>query len=104
MLSFNPIERITIEEALEHPFFKKFHCKEDEIICTKVIQLPIDDNTKLSLKVYREAIYRDITCKIKKAKKKKQESELTNLPMLKETTSKGSLTKETEKGSTNHTN
>lgn len=110
MLTFNPDDRITIDKALEHPYFANFHCKEDEIVCKKVIRLPIDDNTKLSLKVYREAIYRDITCKIKRAKTLKGDPEALNLPKLKESsigggkTNHNHLSKETEKQSTNSTN
>jgi len=33
MLTFNPKKRITVEEALEHPFFEDLHCEEDEPAC-----------------------------------------------------------------------
>lgn len=102
MLAFNPFERITVEEAIEHPFLTKFHCEVDEIICNSPIKLPIDDNTKLTLKMYREAIYRDITCKIKKAKKKRIDGDPLSLPMLKESTMTNGK-ENTEKQSTNST-
>lgn len=70
MLAFNPRKRPTIEEALNHPYLKRFHNSQDELVAEKVIKLPIDDNIKLSLKMYREAIYKDITYKIREARKK----------------------------------
>ena len=78
LLTFSPTRRITVEEALKHPYVKGFHCDEDEIVCKKVIKLPVDDNTKLSLKEYREAIYKDITEKIKNSRKSPQD----NLPKI----------------------
>ena len=30
MLAFNPNKRITVEQALEHPYFEDLHCPEDE--------------------------------------------------------------------------
>jgi mitogen-activated protein kinase 15 len=78
LLSFNPNKRLTVVEALNHPYVKNFHCEEDEIVCKKVIKLPLDDNVKLSLKDYREAIYKDINEKIKRSKSPTQE----NLPKL----------------------
>ena len=32
MLVFNPAKRITIDEALEHPYFKEIRYKEQELI------------------------------------------------------------------------
>ena len=78
LLAFSPTERITVEDALKHPYVKGFHCEEDEIVCKKVIKLPVDDNIKLSLKEYREAIYKDITEKIKNSRKSPQD----NLPKI----------------------
>lgn len=66
LLVYNPEKRINVEEALKHPFFAKFHCEEEEIECKKIIVIPIDDNEKLSLKAYRDAIYRNISNHIKK--------------------------------------
>lgn len=89
LLVYNPKKRITVEKALEHPYFKEFHCEEDEIICQKVIEIPINDNQKLSLKVYRDAIYEIISNKIK-------EQNLI-LPSLKKSKSKKSKSKNKNK-------
>jgi len=34
MLTFNPLQRITVEEALEHPYLERLHDVADEPICT----------------------------------------------------------------------
>jgi len=33
LLAFNPEDRITVEEALLHPYLEELHCEEDEPIC-----------------------------------------------------------------------
>ena len=63
MLVFNPKHRITVEDALKHPFFKDFHDSKEEIEYKGVIQIPIDENTKYSIKEYRQALYKEITKK-----------------------------------------
>lgn len=37
LLAFNPKNRITIEEALAHPYVADFHVLEEEIVCKKAI-------------------------------------------------------------------
>ncbi len=69
LLVFNPDERLTVEEVLEHEYLKEFHKIEDEINCKTKLDLKIDDNDKLSLKVYRDAIYENISNKIKEQSK-----------------------------------
>lgn len=36
MLSFNPAKRISVDEALKHPYLASLHCEEDEPVCDKV--------------------------------------------------------------------
>jgi len=31
MLTFDPTKRITVEEALNHPYLQALHCPEDEV-------------------------------------------------------------------------
>ena len=57
LLIYQPNKRLTTEEVLRHPYFKQFHNPNEEISCNKKINIPINDNNKLSLKAYREAIY-----------------------------------------------
>ena len=72
LLIFNPDDRLTVEEVLEHEYLKDFHKISDEITCGKKINLKIDDNDKLSLKVYRDAIYENISDKIKEHSRQSQ--------------------------------
>ena len=65
LLAFNPRKRITVEQALQHNYVTEFSCIEEEIRLDHVIQPPINDNKKLSLKEYREALYKDIAVKKK---------------------------------------
>lgn len=58
ILVFNPKNRPTVEQVLAHPFFEKFHNTSKEPRCMGPITIPINDNQKLSLKAYREALYR----------------------------------------------
>jgi len=60
LLQFNPNKRITADESLEHPYVAQFHNPEEEITCKKVIQIPINDNKKLSVATYREELYNNV--------------------------------------------
>lgn len=58
LLVFNPKKRLTVEEALSHPYMQDFHDEAEEIRYDGVIQIAIDENTKYSIKEYREALHR----------------------------------------------
>jgi len=73
LIAFNPEKRITAEEALEHPLLAQFHNPEAEIVCDKVIEIPIDDNIKSSVVDYRNKLYDEIFKKKEEKKKKKKE-------------------------------
>jgi len=60
MLQFNPDKRITINEALRHPYLAQFHNSKEEVVSKKVIQPPVSDNKKLNLKQYKQLIYERI--------------------------------------------
>jgi mitogen-activated protein kinase 15 len=70
LLHFNPSKRITVEEALEHPFVEAFHVADQEIVSDKTIKIPMDDNTKYSVKEYRQKLYDDILNRKRDLKKK----------------------------------
>lgn len=70
LLKFNPAERLTVEEALEHAYVSQFHNIDNEPICKKKINISIDDNKKFSIKEYRLKIYTDIHRRKKKLKEK----------------------------------
>lgn len=60
LLQFNPEKRITADKALKHPFVALFHNPSDEPVCNHTIKLYFDDNTKYSIKDYRERLYAEI--------------------------------------------
>jgi serine/threonine protein kinase len=50
MLQLNPSKRITIDEALEHPYLASLHCPDDEPVAESVFNFdwergPLDDPT-----------------------------------------------------------
>jgi len=65
-LMFNPEKRMTVEQALDHPYVREFRNPEKEITLKENIVLKIDDNEKLSIKEYRDALYREIATKKKR--------------------------------------
>ena len=75
LLKFNPSDRLTVEEALEHSYVSQFHVVENEPVCKKIITIPIDDNKKFSIKEYRLKIYTDIHRRKKELRKKKMQQE-----------------------------
>lgn len=60
LLQFNPARRLSATEALEQPYLTVFHDPASETTCERVISMPIDDNTKLSVTEYRGKLYRDV--------------------------------------------
>lgn len=60
LLVLDPKKRITVEEALNHPYVANFHKVDDEITCDKPINIPLDDNKKYDLETYREKLYEEI--------------------------------------------
>lgn len=50
MLVFNPKNRLTVDEALRHPYLRDFHVPQEEIEYKGVIEIDIDENTKYSIK------------------------------------------------------
>jgi len=60
LLMFNPDKRITVEQALDHPYVTQFHNIEEEISCDKLIRIQIDDNKKFSVANYREELYTSV--------------------------------------------
>ena len=47
LLQFNPARRISVEEALRHPFVSQFHNSALEPVAPTVICIPVNDNTKV---------------------------------------------------------
>jgi len=73
-----------------------FWSPEEEITCPHKIVIPIDDNTKYSIKDYREAIYADI---IKKKKEQRQKLKEKYFAQLGITSNKPEPTQQNERHS-----
>ena len=56
MLQYDPKKRITVEEALKHPYVADFADETDEIVCKVPIKMPIDDDTKVTRDEYRRTL------------------------------------------------
>ena len=78
-LTFNHRDRLTIEEALEHPFLENFRESDEYHVLNKVVEIPIDENTRFSTSVYQEALYNEIIRKKKEQRRKWKEEYLKSL-------------------------
>jgi len=56
-MKFSPDERITVQQALEHPYVASFREEEEEITAGGPIQNPIKDTDRRPVDVYRSALY-----------------------------------------------
>jgi len=76
LLYFNPDKRLTIEESLAHAYVEQFHAEEEETVCEKKIQIPIDDNKKLNVAAYRNELYQNVikVAEVQKVKRATSES------------------------------
>ena len=72
LLQFNPNKRINVREALEHNYVKEFHSNyaDTEIESDKFINVPIDDNVRISAKDYRKKLYDEVLKRKKEIRKK----------------------------------
>ncbi|XP_055655852.1 mitogen-activated protein kinase 15 isoform X1 [Falco peregrinus] len=57
LLVFNPDKRLTAEEALQHPYVKRFHCPAREPSLDYDVILPLGDDIQLSVGEYRNKLY-----------------------------------------------
>uniref|UniRef100_A0A8D0KSE2 Mitogen-activated protein kinase 15 n=1 Tax=Strix occidentalis caurina TaxID=311401 RepID=A0A8D0KSE2_STROC len=57
LLVFNPNKRLTAEEALQHPYVKRFHCPAREPSLDYDVILPLGDDIRLSVAEYRNKLY-----------------------------------------------
>jgi mitogen-activated protein kinase 15 len=73
-LQFNPANRITMDEAVQHPYLAQFHNAANEPIASRPVQIMIDDNKKYAAADYRERLYREIAKKKKEARRRRANS------------------------------
>lgn len=71
-LVFNPTKRMTVEDALRHPYVRSFHSAEDEPRCPRIIRLPVSDDVKYTAKDYMERLYREIKRKRTEARERRE--------------------------------
>ncbi|XP_009556785.1 mitogen-activated protein kinase 15 [Cuculus canorus] len=57
LLVFNPEKRLTAEEALQHPYLRRFHCPAREPSLDHDVILPLGDDVQLSVMEYRNKLY-----------------------------------------------
>ena len=70
LLQFNPSKRLTVEQALRHPYVAQFHNPDDEPACPRTISISINDDRKFSIREYRDKIYTDISRKKKEIRRR----------------------------------
>jgi serine/threonine protein kinase len=59
MLQVHPRKRITVEEALKHPFMSHLHSEEDEPVCDQVFDFSFEDE-KLHRTRLQELIWEEV--------------------------------------------
>ncbi|NXP74124.1 MK15 kinase, partial [Ramphastos sulfuratus] len=57
LLVFNPEKRLTAEQALQHPYVRRFHCPAREPSLDSDVILPLGDAVQLSVAEYRNKLY-----------------------------------------------
>lgn len=57
LLVFNPMKRLTAEEALEHHYVSRFHDPAEEIEMQSSVTIPINDDIRLAVDDYRNKLY-----------------------------------------------
>lgn len=61
MLTFNPKKRITVEDALAHPYLSALHCPDDEPITTPVSAYDFEfEIYDLKREDYKELLYEEV--------------------------------------------
>ncbi|XP_063253578.1 mitogen-activated protein kinase 15 [Prinia subflava] len=73
LLVFNPVKRLTAEQALQHPYVSRFHCPSQEPSLDFDVILPLGDDVQLSVAEYRNKLYELILEKKSKSLPKEQE-------------------------------
>lgn len=94
LLQFNPEKRITAEESLQHPFVAQFHNRDAEPVMDRKVNIPIDDDTKFDIDVYRDQLYDDIQRRnqeLEQSKEKKRRKDSARKHRSSKSSSSGSI-------------
>jgi len=59
MLEFNPAKRISVEDALAHPYFKSLHLPKKEVTCTTPFDFEFE-RTKMTRQLLRDFMWEEI--------------------------------------------
>ncbi|KAG8344667.1 Protein kinase domain [Trypanosoma vivax] len=60
LMRFNPNERLTAEQAIEHPYVAPFHRPNEEPSAPAPITISLPDDTRFTMQEYRERLYKEI--------------------------------------------
>ena len=61
LLRFNPDKRLTAEQALKHPYVRRFHNPTEEKNIGYDVVPPLSDDVQLSVEEYRNKLY-EVSC------------------------------------------
>lgn len=75
LLVFNPDKRLSVEDAIRHPYLAAFHNAADEPTLTRPIHISIDDNKRYKISEYRKYLYRKIVERKKALRAKRAEQQ-----------------------------
>eukprot|EP00316_Scyphosphaera_apsteinii_P016354 CAMPEP_0119308618 /NCGR_PEP_ID=MMETSP1333-20130426/11566_1 /TAXON_ID=418940 /ORGANISM="Scyphosphaera apsteinii, Strain RCC1455" /LENGTH=375 /DNA_ID=CAMNT_0007312435 /DNA_START=110 /DNA_END=1237 /DNA_ORIENTATION=+ len=59
LMHFNPDKRLTVEEALQHPYMAQFFTGSEQA-CPAKLTVPMDDDHKFTVNDYREKLYQQV--------------------------------------------
>ncbi|CAG5132163.1 unnamed protein product [Candidula unifasciata] len=73
LLHFNPNKRITADEALRHPYVRRFHNPSGEISLNFDVLPPLSDDVQLTVDEYRSKLYEMIIQKKAERRRRRRE-------------------------------
>ncbi|XP_051467357.1 mitogen-activated protein kinase 15 isoform X2 [Apus apus] len=80
LLVFDPGKRLSAEEALQHPYVRRFHCPAQEPSLGHDVVLPLGDDVQLPVAQYRNQLYQMILDK-KSRDHPKEQVQRENIPL-----------------------
>lgn len=70
LMKFNPNERMSAEQALNHPYVAGFHNPRDEPSAPGPITISLPDDTRYTVSEYREKLYAEIAASKKRSERR----------------------------------